>query len=64
MINLSMALMIAGVSGLITGVSLYTIITLYKEWKAGFKSEVLVLLAFLIPIILIAVGAIIYAVYK
>ncbi|MEX5937414.1 hypothetical protein [Mammaliicoccus sciuri] len=64
MINLSMILMLIGVSGLITGVSLHTIITLYEEWKAGFKNEVLVLLVFLIPIILIAVGAIIYAIYK
>ena len=64
MINLSMILMIAGASGLITIVSLYTIIKLYKEWKAGFKKDVLFVLVFLIPIILIAVGAIIYAIYK
>lgn len=60
MINLSMLLMITGISGLITGVSLYTIITLYEEWKAGFKTDVIRVSVSLIPIILIAVGAIIY----
>lgn len=64
MINLSMILMITGVSGIIIGVSLYTIITLYEEWKAGFKMDVFIVSVFLIPIILIAVGAIIYAIYK
>ncbi len=64
MINLSMALMIAGVSGIVVFVLLYTIITLYQEWKTGFKIDVLITVAFLMPIILIAVGAIIYATYK
>lgn len=60
MINLSIALMLIGIGGLVTGVSLYTIITLYEEWKAGFKADVIIASVFLIPIILIAVGAIIY----
>ncbi|WP_426393340.1 hypothetical protein [Mammaliicoccus sciuri] len=64
MINLSTILMIAGISGIVVFVLLYTIITLYQEWKAGFKIDVLIVVAFLIPIILIAVGAIIYAIYK
>lgn len=64
MINLSITLMLIGLGGLIVGVSLHTIIRLYEEWKAGFKNEVLVLLAFLIPVIFITVGAIIYAIYK
>ena len=64
MINLSMILMIAGVSGLITGVSLHTIITLYKEWKAGFKKDVLFVLVILIPIIFIAIGVILFVIYK
>lgn len=64
MINLSMILMLTGVSGIVTGVSLYTIKALYEEWKAGFKKEVFMVLVFLIPMILIAVGVIIYAIYK
>lgn len=64
MIDISMYLMIAGVSGIVVFVLLYTIITLYQEWKTGFKTDVLIAVAFLMPIILIAVGAIIYAIYK
>lgn len=64
MIDLSMGLMIAGISGIVVFVLLYTIITLYQEWKAGFKIDVLIEVSFLMPIILVAVSAIIYAIYK
>lgn len=64
MINLSIALLLMGLSGIIAGVSLYTIITLYEEWKAGFKIDVFIVSTCLIPIILIAVGLVIYVIYK
>lgn len=64
MINLSITLMLIGLGGLITIVLLYTIIKLYEEWKKGFKKDVLFVLTYLIPVILIAVGAIIYVIYK
>ena len=64
MINLSITLMLIGVGGLITGVSDHTIITLYEEWKAGFKKDVLFVLAFLIPMIFIAIGVILFVIYK
>lgn len=64
MIDLSMILMIAGVSGLVAGVSVYTIIALYEEWKNGFKAEVFMTLTWLIAMMLIVVGAIIYVTYK
>ncbi|WP_436894734.1 hypothetical protein [Mammaliicoccus sciuri] len=64
MINLSITLMLTGLGGLIAGVSLHTIIRLYEEWKKGFKEDVLFVLTFLIPIILMAIGVTIYAIYK
>lgn len=64
MINLSMILMIIGVSAVIIVVLTHTIIELLEEWRYGFKKDVLFALAILIPVILIAVGAIIYAIYK
>lgn len=64
MINLSMILMLIGASAVIIVALTCTIIKLLEEWRYGFKKDVLFTLAFLIPIILIAVGAIIYAIYK
>lgn len=64
MINLSITLMLTGLGGLIAGVSLHTIIRLYEEWRYGFKKDVLFTLAILIPIILMAIGVTIYAIYK
>lgn len=64
MINLSITLMLIGVSGIVAGVSTYIVIELWEEWKAGFKKEVLIVLAFLIPIVLIAIGIILFVTYK
>lgn len=64
MINLSAILMLTGVSVLITGILVYMIIVLYEEWKNGFKAEVFMVLMWLIAVILIVVGVIIYVTYK
>lgn len=64
MIILSVILMLIGASAIIIVALTYTIIELLEEWRYGFKKDVLFALAILIPVILIAVGAIIYAIYK
>lgn len=64
MINLSITLMLTGVGGIVAGVSTYIVIELWEEWKAGFKKEVLFFLAFLIPIIFIAIGVVLFVTYK
>lgn len=45
-------------------ISLYIIMTLYEEWKAGFKVKVLIVLTILIPTIVVAVGMVIDLIYK
>lgn len=64
MIKLSMILMLTGLSIFVVGGSLYIIKELYEEWKAGFKTDVVIVSMFLIPIILIVVGLVIYVIYK
>lgn len=64
MINLWMALMLIGIGGLVTGISFRMIIMLYEDWKRGLKKDVLFYLTFLIPIIFMTIGVIIYAIYK
>lgn len=56
--------MLTGVGGIVAGVSTYIVIELWEEWKAGFKKEVLFVLAFLIPIIFIAIGVVLFVTYK
>ena len=64
MINLSITLMLIGVGGIVVGGLTHIVKELWQEWKAGFKKDVLFVLAFLIPIIFIAIGVILFLIYK
>lgn len=64
MINLSITLMLIGVGGIVVGGLTYIVKELLEEWKAGFKKDVLFVLAFLIPGIFITIGAILFIIYK
>ena len=64
MFKLSITLMLIGVGGIVAGVLTHIVKELWEEWKAGFKTDVLFVLAFLIPMIFLAVGIILFVIYK
>ena len=64
MINLSIILMLTGLSIIVAGASLYIIKELYEEWKAGAKEEVVTVSMYSMAIILLAVGLFIYIMFK
>ncbi|MDT0702010.1 hypothetical protein RM652_02690 [Mammaliicoccus sciuri] len=64
MINLALVLISIGSTLIIAFALIYIIKRLYEEWKVGFKEDVLFVLTFLIPLIFIAIGLVIYAIYK
>lgn len=64
MINLSITLILIGVGGIVVSGLTHIVKELWEEWEAGFKKEVLFVLSFLIPMIFIAIGLILFEIYK
>ena len=56
--------MLIGVGGIVVSGLTHIVKELWEEWEAGFKKEVLFVLAFLIPMIFIAIGVILFVIYK
>ena len=63
MINLSITLMLIGIGWIVVGGLTYIVKELWEEWEAGFKKDVLFILALSIPIIFIGIGAILFLIF-